>query len=283
MGVMTLIAAVLLLAAPPTKARFADVERAYDNYRFDDAIVKGRSLLDDPHFTDGPSRQKLRALIAFSYYITQREAEASKELERLFRENVDYAIDRKRTHPDMLRFFDSEHARYLASLQAKPAPPASTPSANAAPADAAPAEPPRALAPEPQPGPERAIVAAPQTIGDRHKWLRIFPGGIGHFVNHDFGAGAAFLSLEAALVGANITCALLREQLRASNGKFRPGTNPLAYSIAMNVTALAAITLAVIEIVDAFVWSPARGRATLQEKLATDLGPLGTYRWVFGP
>ncbi len=254
----------VITAAPseaPTSAqgRFNAAEKSYNDYRYDDAILQLSDLLRDSTFTDGAQRQKARLMLAFSYYITQHEKEASVELDRLFRENSDYPLDRDATHPDMLRFYDSERARYLASLK-----PVSEPSV---------ASKPIVVAPRPA-----------ETIGDRHVWVRIFPAGIGHFLNHDYAGGAAFLSLEAALLATNLTMFGLREGLRADPTHYRAGTQSSVntYTIVMNVAAFAALALVVIDVIDAFVWSPARGRASLAKSLQADLGPLGTYRVALG-
>ncbi len=254
-------------APPPSvEKRFEAAEHAYDRYKFKEAITKLTQLLEDPEFRDGPSRQKARLLLAFSHYISQNEKEAVPLLEQLFRENLEYPLDRNATHPDLLQFYDREHAAYSAKIA-----PASAPVQviTAAPVSEAPAI--EREAPRPP----------PQTIGDRHKWVRIFPGGIGHFLNHDYPAGATFLTLEAALVATNVTFAVLRQTLRLPDGSFPQGSNHLIYQWVMNGSAIAAITLAVIEIIDAFAWSPARGRASLAAKLVASLGPLGDYR--FGP
>jgi hypothetical protein len=256
--------------------RMAAAERAYDNYKYKDAITKLSALLDDEHFQDSASRQKARLLLAFSYYISQKEADAARELERLFRENVDYPLDRDSTHPDVLRFYDRERAKYVA-----PTVPTSAPASQPAETKVITVAPPASA---PQAAPDATAVQKPEveTIGDRHKWVRIFPGGVGHFLNHDFGAGAAFLSLEAACVGTNIAFAVMREQLRLRDRTFPAGSPQMTYQIVMDVAALAAITLAVVEIIDAFVGSPARGRASLARSLEASLGPLGSYRFAFG-
>ena len=250
-----------VVAAPTATASWQDrlalAERTYDDYRYTDAIPMFTALLADPSFTDGPARQKARALLAFSYYISQKEPEAAAELDRLFRENVDYPLDRDATHPDVLKFYDNERNRYVASLNTKPVEVQKTEA-------------------------RKAEAPANETIGDRHKWVRIFPGGIGHFLNHDYAGGAAFLALEVALGGTNLAMALLREGLKAPDGKYRQGTNPSPYQWVMNVAALTAFVVIIIDVIDAFVWSPARGRESLQKSLTTDLGPLGEYRLVFG-
>ena len=119
-------------------------------------------------------------------------------------------------------------------------------------------------------------------MGDRHPWLRIFPGGIGHFVNHDFAAGGVFLGLEAACVATNIALGIVHNGTKTADGRFyRPGQDGFPLLVAMNVAGFAAITLAIIEIIDAFAASPARGRATLAPPTVT-LGPLGEMRLVLG-
>jgi hypothetical protein len=75
-----------------------------------------------------------------------------------------------------------------------------------------------------------------------------------------------------------------REGLRANGTLYRDGTQASVanYTIVMNVAAFAALALVVIDVIDAFVWSPARGRASLARSFQADLGPLGTYRIALG-
>lgn len=276
--------------AVPKKAqtwqdRLAAAERLYDDYKYKETIDKLNALFKDAAFKDVAGRQKARALLGFSYFFLQRTDAAAEELQKLFTENLDYPIDRDATPPELLRFYEEQRSKLLPKpkepepTQPKEPEPKETPSEQPKELKVAPASDPVTASPEVKSSAPPVLEPKPiETFGDKHKWVRIFPGGIGHFLNHDYAGGASFLALELALGGTNLTMALLRESLRAPDGKFKIGTDPLTYQIVMNVAGLAALALVVIDIIDAFVGSPARGRASLAKSLTADLGPLGSYR-----
>ncbi len=242
-------------SAPAAQDNMAQAENAFTDYRYADAIPLLEAVLADPELKDALRRQRARLLLGFSHYYQKDEGKASEALVPLFRENADYPVDRDEFHPSVVAFYTREHNRYVAALNEAPA--------------------------------SVAVVAPPpvvKTAGDRHPWVRIFPGGIGHFVNYDFAAGGVFLGLELALAATNVTASVLKYQMRLPNGHFPAGQDPLPWHIVQNASAFALIALAVIEIVDAFAWSPARGRAKLaaKQRAEIDLGPLGSYRLVWG-
>ena len=254
--VLSLSVAADLVTAPAAapgavtwREHLAAGEHAYDEYDFAGAIERLLVVLGDPELKDGASRQRARLLLAFSLRLANPDhdvPQAAAELQRLFAENVDYELDRGATPPELVHFFDSERAKFVASM-------------NEVPAEA-------------------------RTTGDKHPWTRIFPGGIGHFLNHDYAAGGAFLGLELALVATNVAVGVVWWRLRQADGFFFNDTNPMPLQVVMNVAAFAAIGLAVIEIIDAFVWSPARGRKALAKTLHPEvkLGALGAFRFSFG-
>jgi len=251
----------------------AKAESAYDDYKYDRSITVLQSLLDKQP-TDAKVRQRARLLLAFSYYFKRDELSAQAALKNLFRENVDYQVDREMHHPDLARFYDTEYRAYVSSLVLKPAEAQQLPQASSTTTIVA--------APD-----QTSSVSIPRevegrkTIGDDHPWVRIFPGGIGHFLNHDFVGGGIFLGLEVVLIGMNVTAAILRPTLRAG-AVYRPPAVELQY--VQNIGAIGAIVVAVVSIVDAFVWSPARGRKSLNAMPSTvDLGPLGAYNLVLSP
>jgi hypothetical protein len=119
------VALGLFVAAPAQAASPKDqlkkAQAAYDEYRYPQAITQLERLLADPNLSDGGIRQKARELLAFSYYLSNRESDGQEQLAKLFRENVDYPLDRDSTHPDLVRFYDGERNRYVAALNTKPA------------------------------------------------------------------------------------------------------------------------------------------------------------------
>ena len=241
---MLLFVLFVAMAPPSPKQQLERGEKAYADYHYSQAIGLLQNLLADPALTDGPTRQEARLTLAFSFYLSGRESDARDQLRKLFRENASYPLDRDATHPDLVRFYDSERNAYVASLKTTPA----------------------AL----------SVAAEPlRTLGDRQPWLRIFPLGIGQFANHDFVAGGIFCGLELALVGTNIVAAVARNGLRQGS-TFRLGSNPVPLQIVMDVAGVAAIVVTVIGIVDAFAWSPSRGRKTLTAAVLT----VGDYRLV---
>ena len=216
----------LLIAVHP---KLDAAERLYDDYQYAPAAKAFLAVLADPSFVDGPSRQRARLLLAFSYVWLGREGDASRELGHLFTENVDFPIDRADHHPSLLHVYDRERSRYLAPL-ARSSPSIIKPRLQA-------------------------------SLGDRQPWLRAIPGGVGHFANRDPVTGGAFLGAELTLIAANITAAVLWYRLQTSDGEFIAGSRPVPLQIVMDATAIGAICLAVVEIVDAFVWSPGRASA----------------------
>ncbi len=236
----------------------ARAEEAFTDYRYTETAQILETLLAEPHLSDAAVRQRAQLVLAFSrLYDDKDEVRAAAALAPLFRENVDYPVDRDEFHPRLVAFYTRERNRYVASLN----------------------EAPSSLA---------VVVPAPppplQTSGDRHPWVRIFPLGIGHFVNDDHVAGGIFLGLELALGAANAAASIMKYQMRLENGRYPLGQDPLPWHIVQNAAAFSLIAFVVIEVIDAFAWSPARGRAALAKRraLEADLGPLGAYTLVWG-
>lgn len=251
---------VVIAAAPadPDEASLAAGRTAYESYKFKQAIKELDALVARKP-KSAAIRQSAELLLAFSYFVERNEAQARQVLRELLVENPDVTIDRDAHSPPLLAFFDEERESYMKSLAA-------------ATVVVAPVlEPPRTTATAP--------VAPPQktSLGDRHPWLRVLPLGIGHFVNAD-PTGGAFLALELACVGFNVGGALWFASLRNSDGTYRDGA--FAAQVLQNVGAFGVIVVAIIEIVDAFAWSPARGRARLNAPVV-DLGPIGEYTLRF--
>jgi hypothetical protein len=246
------------------EAQLAQAELAYDDYEYVSASAQLSALLDKQP-ANAKTRQRARLLLAFSQYFRKDESAAKSALTDLFRENVDYPFERELFHPDLVRFFDTTRNEYVASLNVKPQALVVAPSA------------------EPKQTPESVVTPplapAVETLGDRHVWLRIFPI-IGHYANYDLVGGSVFLSLEVLLIGMNVGGAVAYQRLAVPGGY----DAAFAAQVVQNVGGIAAIALGVICIVDAFVWSPARGRAALQKKLqpVVDLGPLGSFRVALG-
>jgi hypothetical protein len=274
---MTWIICLVLAAAPQKsspKERLKAVERAFDRYEYDKAVKIATQLFADPAFVDPKQRQQARLLLAFSCFLAGKTEDAAEALLKLFKENLDYPLDRDATHPDLLAFYDKERAKFVAALPPlkPPEPDVSPPPAPAsapASAEAQPAAPQTIVVAPSSTSPPPTVAAPVQvdtrvTLGDRHPWLRIFPLGIGHFVNHDYAVGGAFLALEVALVAANIALGIVYRGMLTKDGKYYlTGTNPFPIAMAMDVVGLCAIVLPVIDIIDAFTGSPARGRKTL--------------------
>ncbi len=249
------------------EAQLAHAELAYDDYNYVSAVAQLTAILDKQP-ANAKTRQRARLLLSFSQYFRKDETAAKAALTDLLRENVDYPFERELYHPDLVRFFDTTRNEYVAALNVKPKEIVVAPSApNSEPAK----EPSALVTPTP--------AAQAQTLGDRHVWLRIFPI-VGHYANYDLVGGSVFLSLEVLLIGMNVGGAIAYQSLAVPGGY----DGAFAAQMIQNVGGIAAMTLAVICIIDAFVWSPARGRAALQKKLepVVDLGPLGGFRFAFG-
>jgi hypothetical protein len=249
--------------------QLAAAEVAYEDYDYATAASLLQQLLNKA-VSNAKLRQRAWLLLGFSRHFLRDEPAAKSALAELFRENVDYPFERELHHPDLVRLFDTERNAYLASISVTPASQPITPPVIIV----APASEPTASQPVIVETPKAAV----QTLGDRQPWLRIFPI-VGHFANHDYVGGGVFLALETAFIGMNVGGAVAYAMLRYPEGDFRSGA--FEAQIIQNVGGVGAIALAVICIVDAFAWSPARGRASLERSLAVSLGPLGDYRLVF--
>jgi hypothetical protein len=248
-------------------AQLAKGEALFEEYQYQQAAAVFRAILDQSP-ADAKVRQRAMLMLALTLYYAKDEAGAGMQLKELFRENVDHPFDRELFHPDLVRFYDTERNAYLEGLEVQPKQIVADPVVSSPPSA------PAAL-------PLETHAALPQTLGDRHPWLRIFPI-VGHFANYDHVGGAVFLALELALIGMNVGGAVARVMLRYPEGDYRPGAAEAR--IIQNVGGIGAIVLTVICIVDAFAWSPARGRAAHQKALSeptVDLGPLGDYRLSF--
>ena len=182
---------VVLLALATPEGDYKSALGSYERYQYDQTVQKLTALLQTPP-ANAKLRQDSRALLAFAHYMKRDEASARSALHELFRENVDYALDRDVQHPDLVRFYDTERNAYVAALQTKP------------------------LALQPPP-------AARPTLGDRQPWLRAIPLGVGQFVNQDYVTGAIFMGLELALIGLNVAGSVWRYSLQNPGGTFRPG------------------------------------------------------------
>jgi hypothetical protein len=234
---------LLLHASTPEQALQDSAQRAFDEYQFDITLSLLDELLARP-LKDAALRQKAHALRAFASYYLRNEERAERDLREVFRENVDFHVDRTAFHPDLLGFFNRVRNHYLAEASVEPATaPASLPTS-------LPASAPAVVAP-------LKIVA---TLGDRAPWLRLFPLGVGHFANRDRLGGALFLSSELALVALNIAAAAVRASMRLPNGLYRFDAPQLGWQVVQNASAFALIGVAIFEIIDAFYWSPARAR-----------------------
>ncbi len=217
----------VILAATPRES-LQQARDAFDNYDYAKSINLLQTVLANPP-KDIALGQDARALLAYCLFYQHNEPKAREELDKLFGENANYPIDKDTLHPTLVRFAENERAKFTSApviIQAD---------------------------------------AGPQTLGDRQPWLRIFPLGIGHFVNHDHLSGGLFLGTELLLTGANVAASVLRYDLREPNGLYRPNTNPVPLDVLQNAAAFALIAVCAIELIDAFVWSPARGRRTLVE------------------
>lgn len=253
-----MLALLLLVTAPTTDKKMADAEKVYDDGQF----ARAAKLFEAVLAANPPSskmRQNARLLLGFSRYWAGDGDRARAVLRELLRENPDFPVDPSLHHPELVKLFEGERKAYQDSIAPPPVPASA-------------------------PAPKQDVVAKPvveaaaeiKTTGDRYPGLRILPLGIGQFVNHDRVGGAIFLSLELALVAANVTAAIIDYRLEVAPGEFLPGA--LEARWVQNITGITAVVVAVIGIIDAFVWSPARGRTSLaSERTAINLGPLGDY------
>jgi hypothetical protein len=257
---------------------------SYDDYEFDKAAAYFADALK-AGVKDKAALEQVYLYYGFSLFGLDKKAEATEQLRALFKLNAAFRLDQKGLHPDLVKFFDKERATFDKEQQAE--------------RDVLEASKPKVVAPPPPEQPKekaqpKEIVTAPVTSSpavnetrevpayrSAHPGLKILPLGIGQFANGDPVGGSLFLVGTLALVGAHIPFAYLDEQNRAI-AKTQYNNNPPAalaqqtylYFGLRTAFAAAAIVVGAFGVLDAFVWSPARGEARYKQRLAIVPTPL---------
>lgn len=292
---LALVLIALALASPSRveaarkKPVLSTAERALSlvaKARFSEAIP----LLQDALTDAGADAATIHIGLAKCFFYTKKKDRAVLEIEVALETAPALTLDASATPPDFMALFAEVKERTIAPVvpEEKPNPQptqapkplanesASQRSSEAQPAQsvantqsitAAPHE-----APRPAERPrlsEDAAVYRPAAA-----YVRWLPLGIGQFLNGDPLGGGVFLSLELALIGANLAFTILNLRARSPSGVFPAGSQwPVFYAL-QQATAAAAIVTAVMGLLDAYLWSPARGEARFSKRLAVSVFPL---------
>lgn len=248
------------IAAAPAADTFGKAQTAYDNYEFAPAAQLYRKAIAsgqlDPHRT---AQARLR--LGFSLFIAQDRAGAEIALADLFDHEPAFILERRGVHPDLLKFYDSQHEKWL-SAHVPPVPPHVTPAP---------------LPPTIHADPPTAPV---QTEGYRPApWpVRLIPLGVGQFANGDPVGGGIWLGAELALIGLNIVSSLEHfSRCDGNQSNCRELNTARAWFYVQDVSAGLLIATAVLGVVDALVWSPKRGEkryATRAANARLSLAPI---------
>src|SRR4030095_11756632 len=108
-----------------------------------------------------------------------------------------------------------------------------------------------------------------------HWLLRLLPFGIGQFSNGDPVFGSVYLSSELVLLAAHVTGAVVQERLRDPKfGDFRDHRTAVAWWWVRTLSGASLFAVSIFGIIDAWLWSPARGRARFEQRVAVSLVPV---------
>lgn len=209
---------------------------------------------------------RARFALAQAYYFTEHTEKARRELQLLFKKNPSFHTNAKAFPPDFISFYeqtrsesaeDKPHVRVMAS----PSAPAQAPTVSA-PQSRPPPRTQSQPATQASPAPRAVSPVMVHATSPSASWyLKLIPFGVGQFVNHDPLGGGVFLGLGIVTIGANIALSIYNGSKRLPSGDYPMNAGYPALYIMQDVTAGAAITVAIIGIVDAFMWSPARAAA----------------------
>lgn len=228
-----LVAWWLSAAAAADVDTMALANQAYDNYEFAEAATLYEKAIASGKLQGETAKSNARVKLSFSRYIANDPVKARKALAELFAENPPFVLDRKGIHPDLLKFYDGERSKYPTT--------AVTPAVVSAP-------------------PAAVTSSAPVKYEPAPIILRLLPLGIGQFANGDPVFGGIFLGSELVLVGLNIATALSQgKTCNARNEQCTDIGKETGLFVTQNISAGLIIAVAVFGIVDAILWSPARG------------------------
>ena len=251
---MLCFVALSFLAAAPAPDAFGKAQEAYDNYDFAPAAQQYRKALAGG--TLDPVRASLARLrLGFSLFISQNRPSAEAAIADLLDKDPTFALERRGVHPDLLKFYDAEYEKWRrahpVAQTVVPVPPQDVPRK----------EPPRV-------DPPPTLV-----VHDEYRpapWpLRLLPLGVGQFANGDPVGGGVWLSVELALVGLNVVSAIEHNSLcDANQANCRDLGTARTWFYLQDVSAALIVATAVAGVIDAFVWSPARGASRYHAHLA---------------
>jgi hypothetical protein len=272
--IVVLLAASSAVAATPQDVYKRAVE-LYESSYFAEAIVMLQSVLSPPSLSPKATRHA-RLLLAQCLFAERRKNEARAELKTLLRSAPSTMVTSEEATPEFVALFQQVKNELAKEAEPPPAPkkprpqetprvapqPVSQPHTVSQPQVVVPASEPTAKKPETTP-----ILAEPKQLTTAPlvaPWYqRMWPFGIGHFLNHDYAAGAAFLATEVVLVGANVGISVLNATERRPNGGFpQIAIYPTMYWMQL-ATAIAAYALVAFDIIDALVLSPKRVKASV--------------------
>lgn len=266
--IVELLLVALVAATPADKA-----QKAMKKGKFAEAIP----LLQEQLQSGDGDKTETHVALAKCYFYTKKKERAVLEIEVALELTPDYQVDTVSAAPDFITFFNEQAARLR---KPKPEPPPRPTNNDPAPAKRDPdpqkrdreteeTRPEPAAAPatlqvvpsEPPPAPAKPITLERAEYQPAPPGVRWLPLGIGQFLNGDPVGGGVFLSLELALVGANVAFTVVNTRARLPNGDFPPGAQWPAFYALQQVTAGAAIVVGIFGLIDALVWSPGRGKA----------------------
>ncbi|MCC6810566.1 MAG: hypothetical protein IT381_24260 [Deltaproteobacteria bacterium] len=268
-----LCVALLTTAAPKAPVKGETLAQkgklAYDDYEFDKAAAYFQDALK-AGIADGRTREQTLLYLAFTLFGLQKNSEAKAQLRSLFKANPGYVLDQKGLLPELARFFEHEQAAYQKELEAEKAVLESHGKPKVVvtvPVETLPTEPAKPVV-------TSDVVPLYQSA---HPAVKLLPFGIGQFANGDPVGGSLFLVGELLLIGANVASAVLDTQARATYAS--APTAELERQIWMfyglrTASGAAAIVLGAVGILDAFLWSPTRGRARYERGLRATFVPI---------
>lgn len=263
----------LLFGAAPAFADSAAYQTAlelFDSSYFDKAAVSFERALAEP-LTPAQQR-RARLLLAECYFFDHHEAQARTQLRALLQLAPKQVLTSEDAPPAFVALFDDVKG---ASKVAEPKPeakvvseprrvPPRRPSAPAEDLPLRPSDPATASAPAgavTAPTPDtttRLDVTASGLPGTRPWFVRMWPLGIGHFLNGDTAGGVGFLSSELVLIGANVGITVFNFGQRDAQGGFpHNSAYPTLYWVELGI-GVAAYALVAFDVLDALLWSPGR-------------------------
>lgn len=285
-GSITRMGAVLCaILVASSSSIWREATEAFDAAEFEKAVPLLRAVLYPPQLPANDMK-RARLLLTQALFFSGLKDDAKREARSLLKQAPTIKVDLTNAAPDFVQFFNALRDKE------KPAPPPTVvhraaPELELKVSNPRQTEPPLATAP-PAPTPASApmVVTHDQAVTPVRSagapwYLKMLPLGVGQFANHDLVGGGVFLSAEVVLIGSNVILSVYNAGQRRAGAYPHTSAYPALYVLQV-VSAAAAYGTLVVGLIDAFVWSPARGTAHLSMALAPlDCGMSATISGVF--